>query len=270
MMDQEKKYLEIIDTIIAALDKEGAITFINKKGYEIIGYEEGELIGKNWFETFIPSNIKNEVYKVFKRLMKAEIKLVKYYENLIITKSGKEKIIYWHNTVLNDNEGNIIGILSSGEDITESKINEQKLKESEEKYHDLIENLMEMVIVVDNEGNIIFVNSRSFNLLGYQPEELIGKNLIPNLFNIKDFPFSINEKRDDDQSLGVRFIEHKTQHKDGHPIIISGKMVTRMNKNKIEHIGILRDITGQKKAKESIRIKNHAIESSSTPIIMTD
>ena len=202
--------------------------------------------------------------------MEGEIKPIRYYENLIITKSGEEKVIYWHNTVLNDNKGNIIGILSSGNDITESKITEQKLKESEEKYHDLLENLMEMVMVVDNEGKITYINSRSFDLLGYRPEELIGTNLIPNLVLLEDFPFSTNEKRENEQYFGIRYVEHKMQHKDGHSILISGKMVTRMNKNKVEHIGLLRDITLQKETEEKLRIKNFAIDSSSTPIVMVD
>ncbi len=270
MTDQEKKYLEIIDTLIFALDNKGKITFLNKKGYEILGYIEGELIGKNWFDTCLPSNIKNEVSNVYKKLMKGEIESVKYYENPIITKSGKEKIIYWHNTVLNDDKGKIIGILSSGDDITKSKITEQNLKESEEKYHDLLENLMEMVIVVDNKGKITYVNSRSFDLLGYRPEELTGKNLIPNLVLIDDFPFALNEKSNEKQFLGIRFIEHKMIHKDGHSIIISGKMVTRMKKDKIEHVGLLRDVTQQKEDEKSLKIKNFAIESSSNPIIMVD
>ena len=62
---------------------------------------------------------------------------------------------------------------------------------------------MDMVIVVDNEGKITYINSMSFDLLGYRPEELIGKNLIPNLINLDDFPFSINKKSDDDQFFGV-------------------------------------------------------------------
>ncbi|MHA1522363.1 MAG: ATP-binding protein [Promethearchaeota archaeon] len=128
MIDHEKNYLEVIATIIIAIDKEGMITFLNKVGYEILGYEEGELIGKNWFEICIPNNIRNEVFNVFKSLMKGEIIPEKYYENPIITKSGEEKIVYWINTVLKDVEGEIIGILSSGEDITEKKKEEIKIQ----------------------------------------------------------------------------------------------------------------------------------------------
>ena len=53
-MEKAKKYLEIAGVAFVALDKEGNITLINKKGYEILQYEEGELVGKNWFETCLP------------------------------------------------------------------------------------------------------------------------------------------------------------------------------------------------------------------------
>ncbi len=131
MEDQMKNYLEIIDSIdsiIIAIDKGGSITFLNKTGYKILGYEDGELDGRNWFETLLPINIQNEVKNVFLSLMKGAIDPIKYYENPIITKNGEEKIIYWHNTVMQDNEGNIIGVLSSGEDVTEKKKEEIHIK----------------------------------------------------------------------------------------------------------------------------------------------
>jgi len=79
MTEQEKRYIEIINTIVIALDKKGKISFLNKKGYEILGYQEGELIGINWFESFISKKIINEVFSVYKRLMKGEIEPVKYF-----------------------------------------------------------------------------------------------------------------------------------------------------------------------------------------------
>jgi PAS domain S-box-containing protein len=128
MLDQENYYFSIIDTIVVALDIEGKITFLNKKGYNILGYEEGELIGKNWFETSLPSYIKNEEYRIYKSLMKGENAIVRYFDNLIITKKGEEKIISWYNTVLKDVKGNILGTLSSGNDITERKKMEENIK----------------------------------------------------------------------------------------------------------------------------------------------
>ncbi|MFX0140540.1 MAG: GAF domain-containing protein, partial [Candidatus Hodarchaeota archaeon] len=122
-----QKYLDIARVIIIALNSKGEITLINQKGCEILGYEEQELIGKNWFNTFLPVKIKEEVMAVFQKLMAGDIEPVESHENPITVKDGKERIIAWHNSVLTDDMGNIIGILSSGEDITERKYAENAL-----------------------------------------------------------------------------------------------------------------------------------------------
>ena len=101
-------YLDLAGVIIVALNNEGIITLMNKKGYKILEYDEGELIGINWFETCVPTYLREQVYDVFKSLMRGEIEPVEFYENPILTKNKKLKMIAWHNTLLYDDEGNII------------------------------------------------------------------------------------------------------------------------------------------------------------------
>jgi PAS domain S-box-containing protein len=119
--EKAKKYLDIAGVILVVLDKEGNIVLLNKRGYEILQYAEGELIGRNWFETCLPKHNRKEVYEVFKKLMQNEIETIDFYENSILTKNEEEKIIAWHNVILFDNKGEINGTLSSGEDITAQK-----------------------------------------------------------------------------------------------------------------------------------------------------
>jgi len=114
-------YLNLAGVIIVAINKEGIITLMNKKGYDVLEYNEGELIGKNWFKTCLPPSLKEEVYDVFKSLMNGEIEPMEFFENPILTKNEEEKIIAWHNTVIYDDSGNIAGTLSAGEDITKLK-----------------------------------------------------------------------------------------------------------------------------------------------------
>ncbi|MFQ6044534.1 MAG: PAS domain S-box protein [Candidatus Poribacteria bacterium] len=65
--DMAQKYLDIAGVIFAAIDTDGKVILINKKGSEILGYKEEEIIGKNWFDDFIPERIKDEVKEVFTR-----------------------------------------------------------------------------------------------------------------------------------------------------------------------------------------------------------
>jgi len=91
-------YLNLAGVVIVAINEKGIITLINKKGYEVLEYEEGELIGKNWFETCVPTNLKDQVFEVFKKLIKGELEPVEYFENPIITKKAKKRLL--HGTML--------------------------------------------------------------------------------------------------------------------------------------------------------------------------
>jgi PAS domain S-box-containing protein len=125
--NQAQQYLDVAGVMLLVLDEYQNITLINKKGCEILGYQEGELIGNNWFNLCIPDRIRKDIQAVFDGLMAGEIELTEYYENPVTTKGGDERIIAWNNTVLRNNQNNIIGVLSSGEDITEKKKLEAQL-----------------------------------------------------------------------------------------------------------------------------------------------
>lgn len=127
--ERAKRYLEVAEVIIIALDRNGRISLINRKGCEILGYESEEIIGKDWIETFIPERIRGKVRKVMNSLLSGEAEKFRRFENPILTRSGEKRMIEWYNTLLKDDEGKIIGILSSGIDVTEKKQYELKLRD---------------------------------------------------------------------------------------------------------------------------------------------
>ncbi len=120
--DRNQKYLDTVQTIMVALDAQGRITMINRKGCELLGYNEQELLGRNWFETCLPQPMGMEkVYPVFRRIMSGDLKSVEYFENAVLCRDGQSRLIAWRNANLTDEDGRIIGTLSSGEDITARK-----------------------------------------------------------------------------------------------------------------------------------------------------
>lgn len=129
--DKAQKYLSVACVIIVALNEKGEVTLINKRGSEVLGYKEEEIIGKNWFDFCIPDKTRHKVREFFLNLIAGEFKATEYYENPILTKGGEKRIIAWHNTTLKDKKDQIIGTLSSGEDITERKLTEAELLRSE-------------------------------------------------------------------------------------------------------------------------------------------
>ncbi|MGA2669313.1 MAG: PAS domain S-box protein [Ignavibacteria bacterium] len=125
--DDFKQYLDIAGVMLLVLDSDGKVLLINKKGCEVLGYNEDEIIGVNWFDNFLPQRISDIVKMVFKRLMKGGDP-GEYYENPIRRKNGEERIIYWHSSLLYDENGKVNSILSSGEDITEFRKIQDELK----------------------------------------------------------------------------------------------------------------------------------------------
>ena len=115
-----QEYLDTVEAVIVALDAEGRVTAINRKGCRVLGYEEKEILGRSWFSTCLPQPDGMErVYPTFLKLMGGEMAAAEYFENSVVSRSGEHRQIAWHNALLRNDQGQIIGTLSAGDDITE-------------------------------------------------------------------------------------------------------------------------------------------------------
>ncbi len=124
--NRANRYLETVQAILVALDSRGRVTMINPKGCQVLGYTADELLGKPWFELCLPQpEGLRDVFPVFGALMSGKVQGADYHENPVVTKSGALRCIAWHNTLLRDERGHIVGTLSAGEDITERREAEQ-------------------------------------------------------------------------------------------------------------------------------------------------
>jgi len=128
--DRIQQYLDIAGVILLSLDTNGTVTLINKKGCEILGWSEEEILGKDWFSNFVPESHRQQVKLVFERLKSGYVEELEYFENPVLTKDGEQRIIAWHNSVLTDAAGNFQGLLASGEDITERRQIEEQLRQA--------------------------------------------------------------------------------------------------------------------------------------------
>ncbi|MCK5585988.1 PAS domain S-box protein, partial [Candidatus Bipolaricaulota bacterium] len=135
-LEQERNrtqtYLDVAAVAMIALDREGRMTLVNLQGAKLLGYSEEELLGRDWFETCLPIRLRKDVRDVFEKLMAGVVDPVEHYENPILTRDGEERIVAWHNAILRDDKGTIVGTLSSGLDITDQKkADEDKLSMEE-------------------------------------------------------------------------------------------------------------------------------------------
>jgi diguanylate cyclase (GGDEF)-like protein/PAS domain S-box-containing protein len=172
--DKAQRYLDVADVILMAMDCDGNVTMVNNKGCQILGYPEDEIVGKNWFKNFLSSKYRGNVKKKFQQFIGEDATRSGYSENPVLTKQGTERIIAWHSTLLQNEKDEIVGTISSGEDITERVKSEQGLKESELKYRVLTDSSLTGIFIHQN-GKYVYTNEQFGRIHGYHPQELIGK-----------------------------------------------------------------------------------------------
>lgn len=137
---KEKKWRDLLygtKIIVVGLNRMGHVESVNPYFLELTGYQEDEVLGKDWFEHFIPRKESYYVQGAFIEALGSEFH--PYYINPILTKSKQEIIIRWYNVRTRDINGNITGSLSLGLDITED-LNEKE---------DLIKRLKSAMELID-------------------------------------------------------------------------------------------------------------------------
>ena len=133
---KEKKkaetYLEVAGTILMTVGADQKIKMINKMGCTVLGLSENEIVGKNWFDSFIPERTRKEERYCFHELIKGgrkpEMVNNPPIASPVVTANHSEKLIAWRCTPMRGGDGSVTEILCSGEDITEQKQVENELR----------------------------------------------------------------------------------------------------------------------------------------------
>lgn len=132
-LDREKQkgetLIDLINALVVTIGIDGEVLLINKKGLEMLGYEKEEVVGKNWFQNFIPQEARGETYRLFSELSVENLAENSENENEVLTKDNRRLLILWRNTVIKGGDGKVISTLSLGEDITVRKEEEKRKEE---------------------------------------------------------------------------------------------------------------------------------------------
>jgi len=174
--DKALQYLDIAGTIIVMLNMDGEVTFINRKGEQVLGRPREEILGSSWFDNFVPELDREMVKEGFRRIITGEIEHLEFYENPVVAGTGEERIIAWHSAVVTDAAGTIMGTLSSGEDITERKKAEEAVKQSEESLRLFIEHAPTALAMFDRQMRYLVVSRRWMSDYGLSDGDLIGRS----------------------------------------------------------------------------------------------
>lgn len=268
--ERAEQYLNITEVILVALDADARITLLNRKGYQLLGYDEGELTGMDWIKTCLRPQDRDSVHWANSKIIACEIDPFEYYEGYIIDKKGQERLISWHTTVIKNGEGRIIGTLSSGEDITERR----KTEEKNLQLADIVKSSSDAIFGTLN-GTITSWNKGAERIYGYTEDEIIGRPVTilvspetPGKFKKILERLRNGEHVDGHESICIR--------KDGEqfPVDLSISPIYDTRGEFIGTSSIVRDITERKNAEEKLRwnaaLLEAQVESSLDGILVVD
>ena len=179
-LEKEKlaSYLDNAAVITVVLDEWGTVLLINRKGCEVLGRPMEEIVGKNWFENFLPARIRTEVRRVQRDIIAGLIEPVEQFENPVLNADGEERLVKWHNSIFRNEQGEVIASLSSGEDITDERNAELALESARQRLQFVIKNVPAIIFICDasEPWSINYLTDNAFEQLGYEPDELLGRS----------------------------------------------------------------------------------------------
>jgi diguanylate cyclase (GGDEF)-like protein/PAS domain S-box-containing protein len=166
-----RNYLDIAAAVLLTLDREGRVLSINRKGCEVLGRPEADIVGHEWFAEFLPARIAPKVREHFAELLSSDgIEDDGEFTNAILRPDGSERLVEWRNALLRGSDGRVCGMLSSGTDVTERM-------DAEEELHFksfVLDHAIDSIIVHKLDGTILYANERAYASRGYTRDEFMA------------------------------------------------------------------------------------------------
>jgi hypothetical protein len=255
--ERNRLLIENANEAIVVIQDE-VLKFANPKTEELFGCTAQELVLKPVTEIIHPEDRQTVMEQHSKRLNGDEVPHVHQFR--IVDKAGNTKWVELNGVLLA--WGGRPADLCFVRDITQRKLAEEALHQSEERFRNLVENTSDWVWEVDTSGIYTYVGPRVRNMLGYEPEEVVGKT-----------PFHFMTAQESGRVASLfescvttkkpfAFVENVCLHKDGHTVVVEKSAVPFFDAagNVCGYRGIDRDITERKQAEEQLQDSYRKLE----------
>jgi len=251
--------IENIPDIIIRYNKELRRVYANPAWEKASGLSAKDVLNKPFLRTpQVPTNMFDEYVQKLHAVLSTGTPKVTEFTWI----NTKEKVLYLEYTLLPeyDRFGNISGVLVVGHDLTERKRAEQALQESESRFRAITESAQDAILMMDNQGKLVFWNSAAERVFGYSKEEASGKIL-------HDF-LAPENYRAGYQSALTRFFESghgqaigktlelTSTRKGGEEFPISLSLSSLQIGGKWYALGIVRDVTDRVRIEKQLEFKN--------------
>ncbi len=262
--------LKSVGDAVIVTDEFGFVKFLNPVAEALTGWTLEEFSGKRIYELLklIDEDTREPMINPIERVLAENIIIGRSNHTVLIARDGREISIDHSSSPLLDDKGRLTGAVLILQDITERKISENALRESETKFRNLFDYATDAIFVQSLNGRIISVNKQASNLLGYTKEEfgkmkfseLINENIIDNTFMIYS---ALKEKGN--YQFETQYMRKNKTYVD---VEISMRLIKLLDEEVVQLF--VRDITERKLAQEKIDMLAQAVKGISECVSITD
>ena len=172
-----QNFFQNVDVFMVAIENDEVIVDINDVAAKVLGYPKEVIVGKNWFDSFVPQDQRIEAKRQFHEMLLGSLRHV-HSQHAVITKQGKQLTLNFHNLLVSDEKGNTIGVLSSAEDVTERQRKETSAKEVENRLQISLDYMIEGCQIIDYDWRYVYINSAAARQGRKTKEELLGRTMM--------------------------------------------------------------------------------------------
>jgi PAS domain S-box-containing protein len=256
LIESEERYRSLVEAIpfgVTLTDIEGKILMVNKAAIEMYGADsEDDLLGMSALELMVPDDRNQALANLKLTIERGSIKNMEY---TLCRKDGSTYPAEISASVILDSEGKPKSFSGIIRDITESKRANKYLRESEERFRLLYENLSDGLLLLDLEGTIGMCSPRCAEIFGYTPDEVIGHNYLKFIHHddreemLNAFKTGVTNQEAASEGYEIRGIR-----KDGEVFYfhITNKLIIDEGKPS-GYEGLIRDITARKLAEKALQ-----------------
>jgi two-component system cell cycle sensor histidine kinase/response regulator CckA len=196
LSEREETYrlqFENVNDVIYSVDPDLRLTTVPPSVERVLGYRAEDLVGKTLPELNLltPESLQEATHDIGRGFAGKPLGIGEY---VFLAADGTRRVGELRSALIRSRQGEIIGLIGVARDITERERTLSALRESEERYRQVIENANDAIFIAQ-DGVIKFPNPRTLELLGYLPDQLL------------DIPFANHVHPEDRQMLGERHLK---------------------------------------------------------------